>query len=87
MKEGAAAFLRQLVKGDLASEYENEIRLLIEEIKDMNEAAAADEPPTVWATLGLEHVNVDDTIAAVASAPGGAIGASYGSAVRVSLRA
>lgn len=30
---GAAAFHRQLVKGDLASEYENEIRLWIEELK------------------------------------------------------
>jgi serine/threonine-protein kinase len=47
LKEGAAAFLRQLVKGDLSSEYANEVRLLIEEIKEMNEAAAADEPPTV----------------------------------------
>jgi len=35
VKEGAAAFLRQLVKGDMSSEYENEIRLLIEELKDM----------------------------------------------------
>jgi eukaryotic-like serine/threonine-protein kinase len=32
VKEGAAAFHRQLVKGDLASEYENEIRLWLEEI-------------------------------------------------------
>jgi serine/threonine-protein kinase len=34
LKEGAAAFLRQLVKGDMSSEYDNEIRLLIEELKD-----------------------------------------------------
>ena len=33
VKEGAAAFLRQLVKGDLASEYENEIRLWLEELE------------------------------------------------------
>lgn len=33
VKEGAAAFLRQLVKGDLSSEYENEIRLWLEEIE------------------------------------------------------
>ena len=29
---GAASFHRQLVKGDLASEYENEIRLWLEEL-------------------------------------------------------
>jgi len=29
---GAAAFLRQLVKGDLASEYENEIRVWLAEL-------------------------------------------------------
>lgn len=33
MKEGAANFHRQLVKGDLASEYENEIRLWLEELE------------------------------------------------------
>jgi serine/threonine-protein kinase len=32
-KEGAASFHRQLVKGDLASEYENEIRLWLEELE------------------------------------------------------
>ncbi|MGE0607293.1 MAG: serine/threonine-protein kinase [Pirellulales bacterium] len=32
VKEGAASFHRQLVKGDLASEYENEIRLWLEEL-------------------------------------------------------
>ena len=31
-KEGAASFQRQLVKGDLSSEYDNEIRLWIEEL-------------------------------------------------------
>jgi len=31
--EGAAAFHRQLVKGDLASEYENEIRLWLQELE------------------------------------------------------
>ena len=30
VKEGAASFHRQLVKGDLASEYENEIRVWLE---------------------------------------------------------
>jgi serine/threonine-protein kinase len=35
VKEGAAAFLRQLVKGDMSSEYENEIRLLIEELSEL----------------------------------------------------
>ncbi|MHB1037789.1 MAG: serine/threonine-protein kinase [Pirellulales bacterium] len=33
VKDGAAAFLRQLVKGDLASEYDNEIRLWLEELE------------------------------------------------------
>jgi serine/threonine protein kinase len=36
LKEGAAAFLRQLVKGDMSSEYDNEIRLLIEELSDLD---------------------------------------------------
>jgi serine/threonine-protein kinase len=35
VKEGAAAFLRQLVKGDMSSEYTNDLRLLIGEIKDL----------------------------------------------------
>jgi serine/threonine-protein kinase len=34
VKEGAASFHRQLIKGDLASEYENEIRLWLEELED-----------------------------------------------------
>ncbi len=33
VKEGAANFHRQLVKGDLASEYENEIRLWLDELE------------------------------------------------------
>jgi serine/threonine-protein kinase len=32
-KEGAAAFHRQLVKGDLASEYENELRLWLQDLE------------------------------------------------------
>ena len=32
VKEGAASFHRQLIKGDLASEYENELRLWLEEL-------------------------------------------------------
>jgi serine/threonine-protein kinase len=32
VKEGAASFHRQLIKGDLAAEYENEIRLWLEEL-------------------------------------------------------
>lgn len=35
VKEGAASFHRQLVKGDLASEYDNEIRLWLEELRDL----------------------------------------------------
>ena len=34
LKEGAASFHRQLVKGDLASEYDHEIRLWLEELED-----------------------------------------------------
>ena len=37
-KEGAASFHRQLVKGDLASEYDNEIRLWLEELKELEQA-------------------------------------------------
>ena len=35
LKEGAAAFHRQLVKGDLASEYDNEIRLWLAELGEL----------------------------------------------------
>ncbi len=34
VKEGAASFHRQLVKGDLAAEYDNEIRLWLTELED-----------------------------------------------------
>jgi len=34
VKEGAASFHRQLIKGDLASEYDNEIRLWLAELKE-----------------------------------------------------
>ena len=37
VKNGAAAFHRQLIKNDLASEYDNEIRLWLEELKDLDE--------------------------------------------------
>lgn len=40
VKDGAAAFLRQLVKGELSSEYENEIRLLIEELRELDDSEA-----------------------------------------------
>ena len=40
-EQGAAAFHRQLVKGDLAAEYDNEIRLWLEELHDLDRA---DEP-------------------------------------------
>jgi serine/threonine-protein kinase len=42
-KEGAASFLRQLIMGDLASEYRNEIRLWLEELRDQDERLADDE--------------------------------------------
>ena len=35
VNEGAASFHRQLVKGDLSSEYDNEIRLWLKELEDM----------------------------------------------------
>lgn len=38
LKEGAAAFHRQLVMGDLASEYNNEIRQWLEELKELDES-------------------------------------------------
>jgi serine/threonine protein kinase len=44
VEDGAAAFLRQLIKGDMAAEYENEIRLLIGELLDLD---ASDEQRTV----------------------------------------
>jgi len=40
-EQGAAAFHRQLVKGDLAAEYDNEIRTWLEELKELDQA---DEP-------------------------------------------
>ena len=39
LREGAAAFLRQLIMMNLAAEYDNEIRLLLEEIKGLDEQA------------------------------------------------
>lgn len=45
-KDGASAFLRQLVKGDMSSEYDNEIRLLIEELKELNEGPECEPPST-----------------------------------------
>jgi serine/threonine-protein kinase len=38
VKEGAASFHRQLIKGDLASEYDNELRLWIEELQGLDMA-------------------------------------------------
>lgn len=43
-KEGAASFLRQLIIGDLASEYRNEIRLWLEELRDQDEPTEAEGP-------------------------------------------
>ncbi len=34
---GAAAFHRQLVKNDLASEYENDLRIWVDELLDIDE--------------------------------------------------
>jgi serine/threonine protein kinase len=41
LKEGAAAFHRQLVLSDLAAEYGNEIRLWLEELKELEEQQVA----------------------------------------------
>ncbi|MEZ6094571.1 MAG: serine/threonine-protein kinase [Pirellulaceae bacterium] len=35
MKDGASAFLRQLIKGDMASEYQNDLRIWIEELLEI----------------------------------------------------
>ncbi len=35
MEDGASAFLRQLIKGDMASEYENDLRIWIEELLEI----------------------------------------------------
>lgn len=43
VQDGAAAFHRQLVKSDLASEYEGEIRLWMEVVHEMYEAESATE--------------------------------------------
>ena len=37
LKEGAAAFHRQLVISDMASEYDNEIRVWLEELRELDE--------------------------------------------------
>jgi serine/threonine-protein kinase len=44
LKEGAAAFHRQLIIGNLASEYDNDIRLWLEELKDLNDPDGPEEP-------------------------------------------
>jgi len=44
LKEGAAAFHRQLIIGNLASEYDNDIRLWLEELKDLGEPEGPPEP-------------------------------------------
>jgi serine/threonine-protein kinase len=45
-QDGAAGFHRQLVKGDLASEYSNDIRLWLEELKECEEYERSMTPPT-----------------------------------------
>ena len=42
-EEGAAAFHRQLIKGDMASEYENDLRIWIEELLEYDESIFGDE--------------------------------------------
>lgn len=41
--KGAAAFHRQLIKGDMASEYENDIRLWVEELLEFDENQIAED--------------------------------------------
>ncbi len=43
LQEGAAAFHRQLVKVDLSSEYDNEIRLWVEELRELDELEEKEE--------------------------------------------
>lgn len=43
-KEGAAAFHRQLVMGNMASEYGNELRMWLEELKDLDEEIEGGKP-------------------------------------------
>jgi serine/threonine-protein kinase len=43
LREGAAAFLRQLIVMNLAAEYDMEIRLLVEEIKELAELERDDD--------------------------------------------
>ena len=43
LEEGAAAFHRQLVKNDLSSEYENDIRIWIEELLEIQDELFVDE--------------------------------------------
>lgn len=45
-KDGAAGFHRQLVIGDLASEYPNEIRLWLEELQDLDEQDTSTAGPS-----------------------------------------
>lgn len=44
LKEGAASFHRQLVLSDLASEYDNDIRVWIEELKLLDQASTDADP-------------------------------------------
>jgi serine/threonine protein kinase len=44
LKEGAASFHRQLVLSDLASEYDNDIRVWIEELKLLDQEIASTDP-------------------------------------------
>ncbi|MEM7477859.1 MAG: serine/threonine-protein kinase [Planctomycetota bacterium] len=47
---GAAEFHRQLVFGDLASEYENDIRVLLEEVCRIDDQDLANDPTQTWST-------------------------------------
>jgi serine/threonine-protein kinase len=45
-KEGAAAFHRQLVMGNMASEYGNELRMWLEELKSLEDEGQNLSEPT-----------------------------------------
>jgi hypothetical protein len=43
VERGAASFQRQLIKGNLASEYDNEIRVWLEELEDDEDPGSSGE--------------------------------------------
>jgi eukaryotic-like serine/threonine-protein kinase len=52
VERGAASFQRQLVKGNLASEYDNEIRVWLEELHDDEDPGSSEAAPPPAAPVG-----------------------------------